>query len=368
MNIWDKWTKTSMKAQDCLFRRIDAQGNYMPHQAIYGFESSRVLQYCEAQLLLYLLDSIHFDSFIDIGCAEGFYPRLISARYGVDSYGLDLSASGIRRMREYHKLEGVCADVHALPIKTNSFDLVLCNNTLEHSSHPVQVIAELLRIARKYVFIGVPQALTRREIDSFRPDFDAQRDQHVHIFTNSIFRGILPANYPVTIHHASSFPVLALNALYRRTVGRISHCLPLVKILLYLDRIGCKLVPQKALHILAQIDLTGVNSATEQKRLTKKDKSIRNFILREIYELNRRELGSTVLNLGTDSSRSWREFTVKLTEQRAPTEIPVSDKVLEFLACPQCKSDIARHNNTLVCQSCGAIYAIEDGIPIMHNI
>ncbi len=368
MNEWDKWTKTSMEAQDFLFRRIDAQGNYMPHQAIYGFESSRVPQYCEAYLLLSLLDKINFGSFIDVGCAEGFYPRLISARYGVDAYGVDLSASGIRRMREYYKLEGVCADVHALPIKTNSFDVVLCNNTVEHISYPDQVIAELLRVARKYVLIGVPQALTRREIDSFNPDFDAQLDQHVHIFTNSTFCRILPARYDLTIHHASSFPVLVLNALYKRTIGRFSHCLPLIKIFLYLDRIGCKLVPRKTLHMLAQIDLTGGNAATTQKRRSEKYKSIPDFILREIHELNKKELGSTVLNLGTDNSRSWREFTVKLSEQRSPIEVPVSDEVLAFVACPQCKSDVARHNNTLICQSCGAIYAVEDGIPIMHNV
>ena len=113
-----------MEAQDHLFRRIDAQGNYTPHQAIYGFSPQRVLQYCEAYLLLSLLDKLDFGNFIDIGCAEGFYPRLVNVRYGAEAYGVDLSVSGVRRMRDYHKLDGVSADAHFLPIGDNSFDVL----------------------------------------------------------------------------------------------------------------------------------------------------------------------------------------------------------------------------------------------------
>jgi SAM-dependent methyltransferase len=369
MDIWEKWTKTSMKLQDNLFRRIDAEGNYFPHQPIYGFAPYRVLQYCEAYLLLSLLDEIHFDNFIDIGCAEGFYPRLVSARYGVDAYGVDLSAFGIHRMREYHKLNGVCADAHALPIKDCSFDVVLCNNTVEHVSDPKQVVSELMRIARKYVFIGVPQALTQKEIDTFQPDFNGQKDLHVHIFDQSALNRIMPANYAVTVHYASSLPVLALNAVYKRTIGRIANCLPLVKTFLYIDRLGCRLFPRRTIHILGKIDLTEAGAAQTQKRRSRRHGNIPDFILRKIHDLNRKELGSTVLKLGTDKSQKWKEFTVNLSEQNPSLEVSVSDEILAFLACPRCKGDIALyHDNTLVCQNCGASYAIEDGIPIMYDL
>jgi len=353
-----------MEAQDHLFRRIDAQGNYTPHQAIYGFSPQRVLQYCEAYLLLSLLDKLDFGSFIDIGCAEGFYPRLVNARYGAEAYGVDLSVSGVRRMRDYHKLDGVSADAHFLPIEDNSFDVVLCSNTIEHVSNPDQVIAELMRIARRYVIVGVPQALTQKEMDNFRPDLEAQRDQHVQIYTASTFREILPESYPVTIHHACSLAVLALHAIYKRTVGRLSHCLPLVKALLRIDRLSCRLSPRRTLHMLALIDLTGHDPASAQD----KRPDIADFILRGIYELNRQELDSTELSLGTGDIQKWREYTVKMSEEPSSAEMPVSDKILAFLVCPQCKGDVALDDGILVCQSCEDEYHVEDGIPVMHHL
>ena len=102
-----------MQAQEYFFRRVDENGYYMPHQAIYGFASYRVLQFCEAHLLLSCLDGLRFKSLLDVGCAEGFYPRLVHARYGADAYGVELSVSGLRRMWEHYRLEGVCGDAHA---------------------------------------------------------------------------------------------------------------------------------------------------------------------------------------------------------------------------------------------------------------
>lgn len=353
-----------MEAQDHLFRRIDGQGNYTPHQAIYGFSPQRVLQYCEAYLLLSLLDKLDFGNFIDIGCAEGFYPRLVNARYGAETYGVDLSISGVRRMRDYHKLDGVSADAHFLPIGDNSFDVALCSNTVEHVSNPDQVIAELMRIARKYVIVGVPQALTQKEIDNFRPDLEAQRDQHVQIYTISTFREILPESYPTTIHHACSLAVLILNAIYKRTVGRMGHCLPLVKALLRIDRLTCRLSPRRTLHMLALIDLTGDDPASTQK----KRPGIADFILKGIYELNKQELDSIELSLGSGDTKEWREYTVKKFEESSSDEMPVSDKILAFLVCPQCKSKVVQEDGILVCQSCEDEYAVEDGIPIMHHL
>jgi uncharacterized protein YbaR (Trm112 family) len=43
------------------------------------------------------------------------------------------------------------------------------------------------------------------------------------------------------------------------------------------------------------------------------------------------------------------------------------DKLLEILACPQCKGDLVydRENSKLVCNACRLRYKVEDDIPIM---
>lgn len=44
---------------------------------------------------------------------------------------------------------------------------------------------------------------------------------------------------------------------------------------------------------------------------------------------------------------------------------PISDELLEILACPVCKTSVRLEDNKLVCDTCGRRYRIEDGIPIM---
>lgn len=44
---------------------------------------------------------------------------------------------------------------------------------------------------------------------------------------------------------------------------------------------------------------------------------------------------------------------------------PISDELLEILACPVCKTAVRLEERRLVCTSCGRRYRIEDGIPIM---
>ena len=78
-----------------------------------------------------------------------------------------------------------------------------------------------------------------------------------------------------------SLPVLVFSALYRRTIGRLSQCLPLVKALLRMDRLSSRLFPRRTIHMLAQIDLAGGN---ESPAGAKGHPNIADFILKGIYE------------------------------------------------------------------------------------
>jgi SAM-dependent methyltransferase len=365
MDQWEQWTKISMQAHEYLFRRVDENGYYMPHQAIYGFASFRVLQFCECYALLSRLDELSFESFLDVGCAEGFYPRLVQARYGAEVYGVDFSASAVRRMWEYHRIEGICGDAHNLPIKTDAFDLVLCNSTVEHTTEPMKVISELMRITRKHLFIGIPLALSRKEVEGFKPDFNAERDQHVHIFSHETLHHILPREHRVNIYYCRSLPVLILNAIYKRSLGRVGNFLPLVRWMLRLDLILSDRWPRRATHAFVHVNLTGEEIPHYYGKRPRS--SLLNFILEDIYHINREELGAKPLHWGTEGCIPWREFRVKPTE-RPPTRTRVSDRVLAFLACPECKSDVVEDNGAILCSRCGAQYPVWDGIPLMHNI
>lgn len=356
----DQWTQTSKNAQDCLFRRMDKDGYYIPHQAIYGFAPFRVLQFCEIQTFLSCLDILSFNSFLDIGCAEGFYPRLVKVRYGAETYGMDLSVPAVRRMWEYNHIEGLCGDAHNIPVKDKAFDVVLCNDMIEHVTEPQKVISELTRITKKHLFIGVPLAFSKREIDEFKPDINAERDQHVHIFTPKSFRQILHKDRKTTLYYSRSLPVLLLNALYKRSLGQIGNSISFVKIMLKMDRI---LSGKRPTHAFAHIDLTQKDSSFKGGSGTYTP--ISKFLLSEIYKINREELNTKPIHWEKEGSIEWRGYLIK-PEESHPTRIEVSSSIMKFLACPKCKSDVRQKDEMILCSTCGITYKSWDGIPIMH--
>lgn len=43
----------------------------------------------------------------------------------------------------------------------------------------------------------------------------------------------------------------------------------------------------------------------------------------------------------------------------------IDKELLDILACPACKADVALEGDRIVCAECGRRYPIKDGIPIM---
>jgi uncharacterized protein YbaR (Trm112 family) len=43
----------------------------------------------------------------------------------------------------------------------------------------------------------------------------------------------------------------------------------------------------------------------------------------------------------------------------------IDPKLLEILACPQCKTEVVLKGGALHCQRCGRQYPIRNGIPVM---
>ncbi len=41
------------------------------------------------------------------------------------------------------------------------------------------------------------------------------------------------------------------------------------------------------------------------------------------------------------------------------------EDLLDILACPDCHEPVVEEGETLVCQGCGLIYPVRDGVPIM---
>ena len=88
---------------------------------------------------------------LDVGCASGWFLNKVSENckdakcYGVDAYR-DAILYG---KKQYKFLQLKHADAHNLSYPSQTFDLVLCTEVLEHVSNPKLVLKEIKRVLTK---------------------------------------------------------------------------------------------------------------------------------------------------------------------------------------------------------------------------
>ncbi len=108
----------------------------------------------QAQVVADILSLIPEDvrTVLDAGCGDGLVTNALPERLSV--LGVDTSAEALRHVRRRH-----CqASVTQLPFDDRSFDLVMCNDVLEHLEDRdfSQALSELARVASRYVLLTVP--------------------------------------------------------------------------------------------------------------------------------------------------------------------------------------------------------------------
>lgn len=94
---------------------------------------------------------------LEVGCGEGkLATHLIRhapapARYLATDLSLGTVGAGVDPRIEFEP-----ASIYELPFATDSFDLVVCCEVLEHLERPADGLAELSRVARERVLISTP--------------------------------------------------------------------------------------------------------------------------------------------------------------------------------------------------------------------
>lgn len=43
----------------------------------------------------------------------------------------------------------------------------------------------------------------------------------------------------------------------------------------------------------------------------------------------------------------------------------IAKELMEILACPSCKGPVKEDGGKIVCQKCGLVYPIQEGVPVM---
>lgn len=148
--------------------------------------------------ILKMAKTVMFKSFLDVGCAEGYYLKFIATQgsRGSNIVGLDVAKNYlVKAKKEAYKGSWVLGDAHELPFRNDSFDLVLCSEVLEHLSDPKKAFGEVARVSKKSILISIagenPLHFFAKKLGLIRPEDPYKNIGHGHIREMKISKIVL---------------------------------------------------------------------------------------------------------------------------------------------------------------------------------
>jgi 2-polyprenyl-3-methyl-5-hydroxy-6-metoxy-1,4-benzoquinol methylase len=124
--------------------------NPVVKRLMVGFESD----------MFELLDHAAPDSILDVGCGEGVLTEQWADRTQGRVVGIDLDDPKLRHeweRRARPNLTFHAGDGHSLPFADGEFEAATAMEVLEHVPDPAAVLAEMARVASRWLLVSVPR-------------------------------------------------------------------------------------------------------------------------------------------------------------------------------------------------------------------
>jgi SAM-dependent methyltransferase len=302
------------------------------------------------------LDRLEFESFVDVGSGFDIYPKLVSDRYGVPGFFSDLThvlnlpEGGATLGRLDH---AVTLNLARLPFADGAFDVVLASEVLEHLVRPIEAIAELFRITRRYLIMTSLEALAvdgwRRFLSNHRVDVRVP-----HVERNFLLLREFEAVFGLDLHHenliydgglpASAFASEAQQAASYGALDGVAALEAALVTALAVDdhRPG-------AMGILLVKAMPGAPAPRSRPD--------------DVRPLARWLIERT----------AWAERTALEMLRRhdgpgdyARFDRPVAAGLVERLCCPDCRASLVAVPAGVACRACGTDFLAEYGVPILY--
>lgn len=131
---------------------------------------------------------------LDVGCAYGFMLERFPADY--EKFGVDVSDHAIAQAKK--RLPGASFQLintaeRELPFPENFFDVVVCNDVIEHVEHPAHALQSIKRVLKKngILYVSAPN------LNWIRKTFFAYADRkenHISLMPHRVLEEVLIQN------------------------------------------------------------------------------------------------------------------------------------------------------------------------------
>jgi len=139
-------------------------------------------------------------STLDAGCGTGYGLEILAQGEPAELTGIDVDLGAVAAARRRGERSGAVvaqADLQALDLPDDCFDVAVCFETIEHLASPEQGLAELRRVVRPGGTLI---------ISSPNPDvYPSGNEHHLHEFRPDELRGLVEGHFPtvrVFLQHA----------------------------------------------------------------------------------------------------------------------------------------------------------------------
>ena len=328
-------------ARNWLDRRYsrNSGGDYRAHQPIYGIHTERaepntVMRFARTYRLIERLHALEFDSVLDVGGGEGYFAAIVRDLSGTSvAHSSDLSVEACRRGSEIFEIHGAAADATRLPFADKSYDLVVCSEVIEHLSRPVAAIAELARIAKRFVVISTSEFCPTGELERMFRGLTLDRSyphSEVNWFTADDFRGLLGHGVVMGSQYRN------IGHLLRTLDWNRERAEKAVALLTSSDGLD---VDHAGVIVISARDGSGVPAAIPKLSNERKRAVLDRILEPQIPRHDSADVSSQI----------------------------VKDSLLARLQCVVCRAAVQQETaaNVLKCRGCGRTYELKDGVPSM---
>lgn len=137
---------------------------------------------------------------IDIGCADGYKTSLYANNFDISFsqvVGLDIDIDYLYQNKYNFNVVKFDLEKISLPFKDNAFDLLICNQVLEHLVNYKAVLDEIIKITKPggFVAVGIPNLahfINRLYLlFGYQPLSIDLKGSHINGFTHRAFKELL---------------------------------------------------------------------------------------------------------------------------------------------------------------------------------